>query len=200
VRRVTLLTVPVLALSLAGCGGGSGPNPGVAMKVGDLQVTTRHVDDLVSDYCTVIGQEQGASTTMQAARNDVVSALAARMVAERYAEERGIEPDQSYDTAEAQLRTQLSAYDEETQDALIEIAGSRSYVSAVIGQDDQAFTDWLGKQTVTINPVYGVTLQKDTFALVDPSISLAASSLAKQSVKSAADPSASPAPGARTCG
>jgi hypothetical protein len=201
VRRVTLLTVPVLALSLAACGG-SGPNPGVAMRLGDLQVTTRHVDDLVSDYCSVVSKEQqGTPTTLQDARNSVVSSLSARMVAERFAEVKGIQPDQSYDTAVAQLRSQLSAYDEDTQDALIEIAGAQSYVSSVIGQaDQQVFTDWIAQQHVTINPVYGVTLTKDQFALVDPSISLAVSSLAKASVKSASDPSASPAPGARTCG
>lgn len=197
-RRVTLLTVPLLALVLTACGG-SGPQPGTALRLDDLRVTTRHVDDVVSSYCAA-AVKAGNDLSAQTARTQVVAALAARLVAQRFAEIRGIQPDASYATARANLRKQLSSFDTDDQDAIIEVAGAQDYVTAVIDRvGQQSFTDWLDKQHVVVNPVYGMQLEKGTFGHLDPSISHAVSGQATTAVKSAADPSAAPAPNISSC-
>jgi peptidyl-prolyl cis-trans isomerase SurA len=200
VRRVTLLTVPVLALSLAACGGGSGPQPGTAMAVGDQRVTTRHVSDVASRYCSALAKV-GSSATTQTVQNQVVGALAARMIAEDFAQVRGIDPGATYQADVAKLRPQLAQFDQATQDAIIEVEGAQSYVSAIVDQvGEPSFTEWLKGQHVTVNPVYGLSVDAGNFTHHDPSLSVATSDLAKGAVKSAANPSASPAPNARTCG
>jgi hypothetical protein len=199
VRRVTLLTVPLLTLSLAACGG-SGPRPGTALQLDDERVTTRHVDEVASSYCSALATV-GSETSTQAVRNQVVGALAARMVAERFAEVRGIEPDASYTKAETSLRKQLSSFDEETQDAIIEVEGAQAYVTSIVNAvGEQSFTQWLDQQHVVVNPVYGMRLKGSSFTHLDPSISVATSKQATAAVKSAADPSAAPAPNVRNCG
>lgn len=197
-RRVTLLTVPVLALALTACGG-SGPRPGTAIAVGDLSVTTKHVDDVATRYCQAL-TKVGTQATSQTVRNQVVGALAARLVAERFAEVRGITPGASYEAEQGKLRSQLSKFDDRTQDAIVEVEGAQSYVSAVVGQvGEPAFTQWLHDQHVVVNPVYGMKVEGDRFTRVDPSLSVAASDLAKESARSAADPSAQPAAGTHGC-
>jgi hypothetical protein len=199
VRRVTLLTVPVLALALAGCGG-SGPRPGTALEVDGQRVTTRHVDDIASHYCRALA-EVGTHVTTGTARKQVVQALAVRLIGERYAAAEGVRPDSSYRAQLAQLRPQLTRFDEKTRDAIIEVEGAQYYVSAVVNSGGQkSFTDWVGRHQVVINPVYGVTFKGDSFDQVDPSLSVAASKAAKAAVADAADPSAAPASGSRACG
>lgn len=199
-RRVTVLIVPVLALALGGCGGGSGPRPGTALQIDGLRVTTAHVHDVATQYCDAVAKA-GSSATAQTVQNEVVSALAARLVAERFAEINGIQPDASYKTQVTQLRQQLSDFDQDTQDAVVEVGAARAYVSSVINQvGEQAFTPWLAEQHVAVNPVYGLTLHGDQFTHVDSSLSLATSDRAKTAVKAAADPSATPAEGSRSCG
>jgi hypothetical protein len=199
VRRVTLLTVPLLALALTACGG-SGPRPGTALQLDDLRVSTRHVDDVASSYCTALAKV-GTETATQTVRNQVVGALAARLVAERFADVRGIEPDPSYATAETNLRKQLASFDTDTQDAIIEVEGAQAYVSSVIDQvGEQSFTQWLDQQHVVVNPVYGMQLDGSSFTHLDPSISHAASEQARTAVEGAANPSAAPAPNVRSCG
>jgi hypothetical protein len=198
VRRVTLLTVPVLALALAGCSG-SGPRPGTALELDGQRVTTGHVDDIASHYCRALAKV-GTAVTTQTVRKQVVQALAVRLIGERYAAAEGVEPDSSYRTQLARLRPQLTQFDEATRDAIVEVEGAQYYVSAVVNSaGQQSFTDWVGRHHVVINPVYGVTFKGDSFGQVDPSLSVAASRTAKAAVADAADPSAAPAAGSRAC-
>jgi hypothetical protein len=163
-------------------------------------VTTRHVDDVASSYCTAL-TKAGNEGSAQTVRTQVVAALAARLVAERFAEERGIEPDSSYATAETNLRKQLTSFDTDTQDAIIEVEGAQAYVTSVVNRvGEQSFTQWLDKQDVVVNPVYGMRLDGSSFTHLDPSLSRATSEQATAAVKSAADPSAAPAPNVRSCG
>ena len=198
-RRVTLLTAPVLALLLTACGG-SGPQPGTALSLDGKRVTTTHVQDVANRYCDALAKV-GTDASTQTVQNQVVGALAARLAAERFADARGIEPGSSYATAVTQLRKQLTSFDPDTQDAIVEVEGAQSYVSAVTESvGDQSFTQWLDGQHLKVNPVYGMTLTGSRFDHVDASLSVAASKQAKSAVQAAADPSASPAGGGRTCG
>ncbi|SFD03557.1 peptidyl-prolyl cis-trans isomerase SurA [Nocardioides terrae] len=197
-RRVTLLTAPVLAFLLAACGS-SGPQPGTALELDGQRVTTRHLDDIASRYCSALAQV-GTKVTTQAVRKQVVSALALRLMGERFSAAEGVEPDSSYDAQVAQLEPQLTAFDQKTQDAIIEVEGAESFATALVNSGgQQRFTDWLGDQHVVVNPVYGVTIDGDSFKHVDPSLSVAASSEAKTAVDNASNPSAAPATGSRAC-
>jgi peptidyl-prolyl cis-trans isomerase SurA len=199
VRRVTLLTVPLLALALSACGG-SGPRPGTALAIDGMRVSTSHVDDVATRYCTALGKV-GTNAPVQTVQNQVVGALAARLAAERFAKVKGITPDTAYTADVARLRPQLSAFDPDTQDAIIEVEGAQSYVSAVVKTvGEQAFDQWLDDQHIVVNPVYGMTLRGSQFTHVDASLSVPASEFAKSAVKAAADPSAVPAAGSRSCG
>jgi len=198
VRRVTLLTAPVLALLLAACGS-SGPRPGTALELDGQRVTTRHVDDVASRYCKALTQV-GTKVTTQAVRKQVVRALALRLMGERFSATEGVEPDSSYDAQVAQLKPQLTAFDPSTQDAIIEVEGADSYAAALVNSaGQQRFTDWLGDQHVVVNPVYGVSIDGESFKEVDPSLSVAESSTAKTAVDNATNPSAAPATGSRAC-
>jgi hypothetical protein len=198
VRRVTLLTAPVLALLLAACGS-SGPRPGTALELDGQRVTTRHLDSVASRYCSALAKV-GTQLTTQAARKQVVSALALRLLGERFSADEGVEPDSSYDTQLAQLRPQLGQFDSKTRDAIIEVEGAQYYATALLNSaGQQRFSDWLGRQDLVINPVYGVTLDGESFGHVDPSLSVAASSTAKTALQNASNPEAAPAAGSRGC-
>jgi peptidyl-prolyl cis-trans isomerase SurA len=199
VRRVTLLTAPVVALLLSACGS-SGPQPGTALSLDGQRVSTTHVQDVASRYCDALARV-GTTASTQTVQNQVVGALAARLAAERFADARGLEPGAAYQTSVTQLRNQLADFDPETQDAIIEVEGAQSYVDAVTQPvGEQSFTQWLEGQHMKVNPVYGVSLTGSRFAHVDASLSVAASEQAKSAVQAAADPSAAPAAGGRSCG
>ena len=51
-RLMTAATTALAGLLLTGCGSAS---PGVAVKVGDEEITTRHVDAVTANYCTAVG-------------------------------------------------------------------------------------------------------------------------------------------------
>jgi hypothetical protein len=163
-------------------------------------VTTNHVDDVAARYCTALA-EVGQSATRQAIRTQVVTALAARLIGERFAADRGVSPDASYQSSLGQLKSQIGQFDESTQDAILEVEGSQYYVTALLkSAGQQSFSQWLGHQHVEVNPVYGMKVDGERFAHVDASLSVAASRTAKSAVKSAADPSSAAEAGSSTCG
>lgn len=204
-RRLTLIaraSVPVLALALlAGCGS-SGPHPGTALDIDGHTVSTKHVDDVATRYCAAlskVGVEK--PVPVSAVRTLVVNALTARLAAQRYAAAQGRQPAASYTQGVAGLRAQLGAFGPSTQDAIIEVEGAQSYVSAIVPTaDQQAFASWLDKQDVVVNPVYGLTLKGAEITRVDSSLSVAASDTAKAAVKAASDPSVDTVVPGPTCG
>jgi hypothetical protein len=206
-RQVLAVFRPVLSLALllvllAGCGS-SGPRPGTALDLDGHTVSTAHVNDVATRYCaalTKVGSDNPVPAS--AIRTQVVSALAARLAAQRYAAAQGLQPGPAYTQQIAQLRPQLTAFSPQTQDAIIEVEGAQSYVSSIVdSSQQQAFTAWLGKQDVVVNPVYGLELQGENITRVDSSVSLATSKTAKAAVKAAGDPSGQTVvPGGRTCG
>jgi hypothetical protein len=204
VRRVTLLTLPVLALALTACGG-NGPRPGTAVAIDGGSITTRHVDQVASRYCAALSTtSNGNAVPVQAIRSQVVSALTARLAAKRFADERGIEPDASYAQAVARLRPQIAGFDAGTRAAITEVETAQSYVDAVLKRSSaDALSGWLRKQSVEVNPVYGLRVDGDRITRADPSLSVAASDLARSALAAAEDPTATDAatlPASQRCG
>lgn len=205
-RRVTVLSLPVaLALTglLSGCSG-DGPHPATAVSIDDTTVSTSHVDNVANRYCEALTEVgNGNVVTAQAVRSEVVTALTLRLAVEKYADEQGLGPDASYAKTIAQLRSQIGDFDEDTQDAIVEVNGAETYLSSVVGDDQDAFTSWLADQDVELNPVYGIKLHGDSVTQVDGSISVAESDTAKSALSSATDPTSADAsglPSSQRCG
>ena len=76
---------------MTGCGAAS---PGVAVKVGDEEISTRHVDEVTSNYCTAVGSD--AAVPMGFVRQYVVQLLTLRSQASQIADDYGVEPGTTY--------------------------------------------------------------------------------------------------------
>lgn len=178
--RSLALTLAATALLATGCGAsGDGFRPGLALSVGDQEVSTERVDEVTSRYCDAIAEAvEGAPAPLKVRRQQVVESLLLRAAADGLAEEYGVEPAASYRAAVAQLRPQLQQFDEPTQDAIVTVNTANDYVAAVTtavghevqpGGDDaaaqqageQELQKWIESEEIVVNPVYGVSLEGD---------------------------------------
>jgi len=206
VRFVRALPVLPLVL-LAGCGvAGTQFNPGVAAQVGDETITTRHVDEVTTNYCTALetvtkGQAGGGAqqTPMRYFSHEFATALIVQAAAEQLAAESGVEPTSSYQSDLAQLEPQLEELDADEQDAVREVIGAQTYADDVLTQlgasslsdqgndaasaDDQLaegrnlLREWVADNDVEINPKYGIEF--GTPEQVDTDLSYALGTTAK---------------------
>jgi hypothetical protein len=211
-----LRALPVLPiLLLAGCGlAGTEFHPGVAAQVGDETLTTRHVDQVTSDYCAAIekvtkGDPSGDNqpTPMRYLSHDFVGALVDQAATEQLAEEYGVEPTSTYKQNLAQLEPQLTGLEEDQKDAVREVIAARAYSDDVLTQigqielkkqgNDQASADdqlaagrdrlktWFADHDVQINPRYAAALGTDS--QVDTDLSYAVGDEAKGGLKPEVD-------------
>lgn len=139
-----LRALPVVPLVLlAGCGlAGTEFHPGVAAQVGDETITTRHVDEVTTNYCTAIEKiTKGApnanaqATPIRYFSYEFASALVDKAAAEQLAEDYDVEPTAAYKTGLAQLEPQLADLDEDQKDAV------REAISATGAQGLSSYTD-----------------------------------------------------------
>src|SRR5687767_10823751 len=86
-RLMTAATTAIAGLLLTGCGSAS---PGVAVKVGDEEISTRHVDEVTANYCTAVGELESA-VPMGFVRQYVVQLLTLRSQASQIADDYGVE-------------------------------------------------------------------------------------------------------------
>src|SRR5919112_4836494 len=73
-RLMTAATTAVAGLLLTGCGSAT---PGVAVKVGDEEISTRQVDEVTANYCTAVG-ELGSAVPRGFVRQYVVQLMTLR--------------------------------------------------------------------------------------------------------------------------
>ena len=212
--------LPVLATSvllLSGCGvAGTDFNPGVAAQVGDDTITTKHVDQVTTEYCAALevvtkGQPNAGGTPAQPLRyftHEFASQLITRSAAEQLADDLGVEPTGTYKSDLAQLMPQLEDLSDAQRDAVVEIIGAQAYaqdVLTVIGGDElakdgttdatdedkyaagqDALAKWVADNDVEVNPKYGIELGTQT--QVDTDLSYALGTTAKDGLKPEADP------------
>ncbi len=186
--RVSSLAGLALAATvlLTGCGAVPDLTPGVAAKIGDDTVSTGRVRDVAASYCAAVRrQPQSQPVAMSLVNQQVVTSLALREAATRFADEEGVTPDSSYqDTIDkAEAGGEFKGLSAAEKDAVITVAGTQYYLTAVengAGQDGAArFQKWLADQDVRLDPRYGVTLDGGKAAPADTSLSYAVSDLAK---------------------
>src|SRR6478736_4639034 len=183
-HRVAGLAVASAAL-LTGCGAVPDLNPGVAVRVGDDTVSTRHVSDLSTDYCgAAAAQLQGQSLPGHYINGRVAGSIALRSAADQLLAEHGVEADSSYADAVKQVEAQLGSMKKAERDALIEVEGAETYVAAVetaVGRDtlgasatdkdalaagQKEFLSWLDDHDVRIDPRYSVAIKQGQTVLL----------------------------------
>lgn len=205
VHTVAALAV-ASAVLLTGCGAVPDLNPGVAARVGDDTVTTRHVADVASDYCDAAApQLEGQPLPRHYLNGRVAGSLALRSAADQLMAERGVELDKSYDAAVAQAEEQFADMSKAERAAIVEVQGAEIYVTAAeiaVGRDvlggspsdddardagQQEFVAWIDDHDLAIDPRYGVAIQDGQAVLTDTSLSQAVTSTAKKAAAGTPD-------------
>jgi len=205
-RLMTAATTAIAGLLLTGCGTAS---PGVAVKVGDEEISTSHVNEVTSNYCTAVGELESA-VPMGFVRQYVVQLLTLRSQASQIADDYGVEPGTAYYNDVAQRQGTASTKPEEVQDDYVELASTSAYAQDILDQvgrivlEDQGVTDPTAEQTtqagidvfnqwpnthdLEIDPRYGLRSVDGVLSPVDTSTSVAVGDTAKAGMSTEPDP------------
>src|SRR3954471_21792474 len=125
-KRVAAAAVPCL-LVLSGCGvAGTQFHPGVAARVGDETISTDHVDELTSLYCSAIEEQVstgGQALPLAGLKSAIAAQLALRSAAEQLADDHDVEPGPDYKSQLVQIETQAddAGYTGAARDAYVEV-------------------------------------------------------------------------------
>ena len=198
--------VALAGLLLAGCGSAT---PGVAVTVGDEQISNRHVDDVTANYCTAVGKLESA-VPMSFVRQYVVQLLTLRSQASQIADDYGVEPGTTYYNDVAQRQETASTKPEEVQDDFVELASTSAYAQDILDQvgkivlEDQGVTDptseqttqagidvfnqWPNTHTLEVDPRFGLRSVDGVLSPVDTSTSVAVGDTAKAGAATEPDP------------
>jgi len=202
----TWVMVALAGLLLAGCGSAT---PGVAVTVGDEQISNRHVDDVTANYCTAVGKLESA-VPMSFVRQYVVQLLTLRSQTSQIADDYGVEPGTTYYNDVAQRQDTASTKPEEVQDDFVELASTSAYAQDILDQvgaivlEDQGVTDPTSEQTtqagidvfnqwpntheLEVDPRYGLRSVDGVLSPVDTSTSVAVGDTAKAGAATEPDP------------
>ena len=211
--------VALAGLLLAGCGSAT---PGVAVTVGDEQISNRQVNDVTANYCTAVGELESA-VPMSFVRQYVVQLLTLRSQASQIADDYGVEPGATYYNDVAQRQETASTKPEEVQDDFVELASTSAYAQDILDQvgaivlGDQGVTDPTSEQTtqagidvfnqwpntheLEVDPRYGLRSVDGVLSPVDTSTSVAVGDSAKAGAATEPDPAfAATLPANHRCG
>jgi hypothetical protein len=202
----TWLTVGLAGLLLTGCGSVA---PGVAIKVGDEELSVRHVDSVTSHYCTAVGDLE-SEVPMSFVRQYVVQLLTLRSQASQIAEDYGVEAGSAYLSDVAQRETTAGSQPEEVREDYVELASATAYAQDIIDQigrieleDDgivdataeqttqagiDVFNQWPDRNGIEIDPRYGLEAVDGVLTPVDTNTSVAVGETAKAGVAAEPDP------------
>ena len=117
--RLAGLALLVLAI-LSGCGA---LHPGIAVEVGDHELTDSEVDNLAQDLCDVLESDpaflQGTLFARSAIKQSVVSNFVLRTVADQLADEYDVTVADDYAMAAEQVRAQFPKADPDAVDRIM---------------------------------------------------------------------------------
>jgi hypothetical protein len=200
------LTVGLAGLLLTGCGSAT---PGVAVQVGDEELTVRHVDAVTANYCTAVGDLE-SEVPMSFVRQYVVQLLTLRSQASQLADEYGIEAGSSYLNDVAQRQGTAGTQPEEVRDDYVELASSTAYAQDIVDQigritleeagvtdvtAEQAteagidvFNQWPDANGIEIDPRYGLEVVDGVLTPVDTNVSVAVGETARAGLGAEPDP------------
>jgi hypothetical protein len=222
-RRMTAaprwVGVAVAGLLLTGCGSAS---PGLAVKVGDQEISTRHVDEVTAHYCTAVGDLE-SEVPMGFVRQYVVQLLTLRAQVSQIADDYGVEPGTAYHNDVAQREGTASTKPEEVREDYVELASASAYAQDVLDQvgrivlEEQGVTEptpeqttqagidvfnqWPNTHDLEIDPRYGLRNVDGVLSPVDTNTSVAVGDTAKAGLSTQPDPAfAETLPAHHRCG
>jgi hypothetical protein len=200
-RLMTAATLGVAGLLLTGCGSA---NPGVAVKVGDEELSLRDVDATAGEMCTALGDQFAAESTtlpMSFVRQGTVQLLALRSQAMQIADDYGVEPGTTYLNAVAQQKRTAATMPQDVQDTYVELTSANALAKDILEQvgtialADAGVTDpsveeisqagidlfnqWPDANGVEIDPRYGLESIDGVLTPVDTNTSVAVGDRAK---------------------
>lgn len=202
-RRTSLVTaVAATALLAAGCGiTDDAAQPGVAAEVDGQSIALSKVDSALEDYCSYAASQEGAPTYAKAAIRAQIAwnwaqAVAVGELAPAYSVDlpAGVErdfverawgedvvTDDNYDSLEfltwVQLRLEQPLAEIGSQ-LLIDTTGKAESAEAAQAAGLKAVDEWLDKEGVELNPVFG-THRPETSDFLGDSLSVAVSGQAR---------------------
>lgn len=200
-RLMTAATTVLAGLLLTGCGSAA---PGIAVKVGDEELTVREVDAAASRMCTALGEQFEAQNTvllMSFVRQGTLQLMTLRAQAMQLAEDYGVEPGSSYQNDVAQRRRTAATMPAEVQDTYVELTTANSLATDIVNQigeivlEEEGVTDatveqvteagvdvfnqWPDAHGVEIDPRYGLESVDGVLTPVDTNTSVAVGETAK---------------------
>jgi hypothetical protein len=182
---------------LTGCNDVPALSPGVAAQVGDDTISMSTVNDVTAAYCGAAESQlqEDQALPQHYLRGQVAGSLALRAAAGQFAAEQGVTADPTYDEAVKQAEQSLADLDAAQRQAIIDVQGASTYVTAVetaagaaldgsggdkaqLAAGQKAFQDWLGDRDIRIDPRLGVSIDDGTSQRSDSSLSFALSDTA----------------------
>jgi peptidyl-prolyl cis-trans isomerase SurA len=177
-RKLVLAGIAGVAVLASGCStviGADGPQPGVAAKVGDAELSVSDADDITDAVCAAQEQNpQAQATTRLLAEQGIIAQWVTAQAARELADDQGISVDaQPFD------RSQIPGFDklsDDEQDVVGAYADDISYLQAVGSKlkSDKDGLDLSGVD-VTINPRYDISVEDDRLKDVSNDLSAAVS-------------------------
>ena len=201
----TMVAIGAAGLVLTGCGSAS---PGVAVKVGDEEISTTRVDAAADNMCTALGDQfeaEGTTVPMGFVRQGVVQLLTLRAQAEQIADQYGVEPGSTYQNDVAQRQRTAASMPEDVRDDYVELTSANALAQDVLEQvgriklEQDGVTDptvdqvsqagvdifnvWPDANGIDIDPRYGLRSVDGVLKPVDTNLSVAVSDSAKSGLK-----------------
>ena len=208
-RLMTAATTLVAGLLLTGCGSAS---PGVAVKVGDEELSVRDVDTAAREMCTALGDQFEAQSTvlpMSFVRQGTVQLLTLRAQALQVADDYGLEPGSAYHNDVAQRRRTAASMPADVQETYVELTSANALASDIVDQvgkivlDERGVTDatteevtqagvdvfnqWPDANGIDIDPRYGLESVDGVLTPIDTNTSVAVGKTAKDGLKTEPD-------------
>jgi hypothetical protein len=206
---LTAATLGVAGLLLTGCGSAA---PGVAVKVGDEELSVRDVDAAAREMCTALGDQFEAQSTvlpMSFIRQGTVQLLTLRTQAMQVADDYGLEPGSSYRNDVAQRRRTAASMPEDVRETYVELTSANALASDIVDQvgaivlEERGVTDptteqvtqagvdvfnqWPDANGIEIDPRYGLESVDGVLTPVDTNTSVAVGETAKAGLKTEPD-------------
>ena len=216
----TWLTVGVAGLLLTGCGSAS---PGVAVEVGDEQLTVSEIDSATAHYCTSVSDQLESPVPLSFVRQYVVQLLTLRSQADQVADDYGVTAGSSYENDVAQRQGTAATLPEEVRHDYVELTSTPAYAQDIVDQigaitlDDQGIADptsdqvtqtgldifnqWPDANGIDIDPRFGAGSVDGVLSPIDTHTSVAVSEIAKSGLAEQPDPAyAETLPSTQRCG
>ena len=208
-RARTIVALGAAGLALTGCGSAT---PGVAVEVGEQEISTSRVDRAADHMCTALSDQfeaEGTTVPMGFVRQGVVQLLTLRAQAEQIAEEYGVEPGSTYGNDVAQREKTAASLPEDVRADFIELTSANALAQDILEQvgrivlEEQGVADptveqvsqagvdvfntWPDANGIEIDPRYGLENVDGALTPVDTNLSVAVSEEAKAGLQNEPD-------------